>query len=122
MGHQVKFAPPDGTGYQVCECGATRRVVCGIVVGAWHVCKLCVVRSCVSVVCEVRARTKYRVEPDEGGTWQVTRYRRVAAAREWHYAGCVLQLARTRAEARACAAALRDEQAEHEAEQARSVQ
>ncbi len=63
---------------------------------------------------------KYRVEPDEGGTWQVCRYRRVV--REWHYAGCVLQLARTRAEARACAAALRDEQAEREAEQARSVQ
>lgn len=41
--HEVKHHPTtqDGTGYQVCDCGATRRVVCGQPKGDWHACALC---------------------------------------------------------------------------------
>lgn len=40
--HDPKHFPPSGTGYQVCDCGATRRVIDGISKDSWHVCKLCV--------------------------------------------------------------------------------
>lgn len=35
----------DGCGYQVCSCGATRRVERGVPVGEWHTCDLCTYKS-----------------------------------------------------------------------------
>ena len=40
--HTVKHHPKSNTGYQVCECGATRRVENGQPQGTWHSCVLCV--------------------------------------------------------------------------------
>jgi hypothetical protein len=40
--HAPKHCPLGGTGYQVCECGATRRASNGQVAGDWHACSLCV--------------------------------------------------------------------------------
>jgi hypothetical protein len=34
--------PASGTGYQVCRCGATRRLDNGRPFGGWHACALCV--------------------------------------------------------------------------------
>lgn len=44
--HTPKHTPATGTGFQVCECGATRRIEAGVIKGGWHVCKLCVVTPC----------------------------------------------------------------------------
>ena len=46
--------------------------------------------------------TRFRVEPDDGGTWAVCRYERLRG--KWHYMGCVMQLVRRREDARAAAA------------------
>jgi hypothetical protein len=40
--HEIKHWPSEGTGYGVCECGATIRVTHGKEVGEWHACPLCV--------------------------------------------------------------------------------
>ncbi len=40
--HEPKHLPSIPNGYQVCACGATRRVENGQVVGGWHACHLCV--------------------------------------------------------------------------------
>lgn len=41
-GHKADHLPPSGTGWAVCECGATARVEKATVIGPWHVCELCV--------------------------------------------------------------------------------
>jgi hypothetical protein len=40
--HAPSHHPPSGTGYLVCDCGATRRIENGLPVGDWHTCPLCV--------------------------------------------------------------------------------
>lgn len=40
--HKPAHHPIAGTGYQVCKCGATRRVDNGKAEGGWHVCASCV--------------------------------------------------------------------------------
>ena len=40
--HIVQHHPISGTGQQVCECGATRRVESGTPHGDWHACQHCV--------------------------------------------------------------------------------
>lgn len=42
--HSVFHMPPSGTGYAVCECGATMRVESFNPKGEWHSCPLCVAR------------------------------------------------------------------------------
>lgn len=39
--HEPEHKPVNGTGYEVCSCGATRRVESGQPKGAWHACALC---------------------------------------------------------------------------------
>lgn len=39
--HEIKHRPATGTGYGVCECGATIRMKNGAAVGTWHTCGLC---------------------------------------------------------------------------------
>lgn len=43
--HSPSHLPANGTGYAVCECGATARCEVGKVVSDWHVCPLCVQRD-----------------------------------------------------------------------------
>lgn len=43
MTHTPKHVPASGTGYQVCECGATRRVDNGVPEKYWHECNRCVI-------------------------------------------------------------------------------
>ena len=43
--HTASHLPPSGTGYVVCECGATARCELGRVVSGWHACELCVQRD-----------------------------------------------------------------------------
>lgn len=42
--HAIKHWPQtsSGSGYAVCECGATIAIVNGRPIGTWHECKLCV--------------------------------------------------------------------------------
>ena len=40
--HGPEHRPKGGTGWQVCECGATRREENGCAIGPWHVCSVCV--------------------------------------------------------------------------------
>ena len=42
--HSAWHMPPSGTGYAVCECGATLRVESFKPQGEWHSCPLCVAR------------------------------------------------------------------------------
>ena len=39
--HAVLHPPKTGTGWGVCECGATVQVVNGVQVGDWHACYRC---------------------------------------------------------------------------------
>lgn len=39
--HAPAHLPPSGTGWAVCECGATLRVEQGKPVGDWHACPVC---------------------------------------------------------------------------------
>ncbi len=48
--HTVKHHPVSATGYQVCDCGATRRVENGTPKGTWHVCELCVPTTLLQIV------------------------------------------------------------------------
>lgn len=52
--HEPKHSPATGTGWQVCECGATRRIENGYPVGSWHTCKLCVLPNAHKVTDEDR--------------------------------------------------------------------
>mgnify|MGYP001613395507 CR=1 len=40
--HEPDHRPYNGTGYEVCACGATRRVENGKPASEWHTCKLCI--------------------------------------------------------------------------------
>lgn len=42
--HSIVHMPPSGTGYAVCDCGATLRVESFKPRGDWHSCPLCVAR------------------------------------------------------------------------------
>lgn len=41
MEHFAQHQPLNGTGYQICSCGASRRVENGQPKGPWHTCKQC---------------------------------------------------------------------------------
>lgn len=39
--HEIQHEPSSGSGYAVCDCGATIQIRNGRPIGDWHTCALC---------------------------------------------------------------------------------